>query len=188
MVLIPCKGHVVGFDLETTGLNNASPSDLNSQPYITEFYGMRIDNEFNIVDEFETFIKPPIPIPEEATKITGITDDMVKDAPSFILVMDRIIELFLGVEVSVAHNHTFDHDVLLYELRRHGHEYQFPWPPNNHCTIELSWPIENKALKLDRLYEIAVGKPRTGYTHRSRKDVKDMMRCYHWLVQQGFVK
>ena len=188
MILIPCDGHTVGFDLETTGLDQASASDLSAQPYTIEFYGVRIDNEFNVVDEFETFIKPPMPIPEEATKINRIDDSMVANAPPFIAVVDRIIELFLGVEIVVAHNATFDLSVLQYELMRHGLEFKFPWPPKNHCTIELAWPIKNKALKLDVLFEIATGGKRTGFAHRSRKDVADMMRCYYWLVQNGFVK
>jgi len=188
MIVLPFEGDAVILDTETTGLLKPSAADLSTQPYITEFYGMRINRDGELVDEFETFIKPPIPIPEETIKITGITDEMVKDAPSFIEVVDLIISLFLGAEGMVAHNLPFDQRIILHELERHDLQYKFPWPPVHHCTVELSRPIENKAIKLDRLFEIAKGRARTGWTHRAKQDVRDLADCYVWLVRQGFVK
>lgn len=188
MIVMPFSGDFLVFDNETTGLLMPSPTALHLQPFITEFYGIRINKDWEVVDEFETFVKPPIPIPDEVVKITRITDEMVADAPTFVQVVDRIIELFLGVEVGVAHNATFDMDVIRHELERIDLQYKFPWPPKHHCTVELSKPIENKMIKLDKLYEIATGKPRQGFAHRAKKDVMDTVTCYRWLIEQGFVK
>jgi len=184
---IPRKGDTIILDNETTGLLMPSASELRLQPFITEFYGIRVDPEWNIIDEFETFIKPPIPIPEEITKITGITDEMVSNAPSFIQIADRMIELFLGAEAIVAHNATFDMDVIRHELERHDLQFKFPWPPTQDCTVELSKPIKNKFITLDALYEIATGKKRSFGSHRAKKDVMDLAVCYKWLVEKGFV-
>lgn len=174
-------------DTETTGLLAPSAAEIQLQPFITEIYIVRLNEDWEIVSEFETFMKPPIPIPEIVTKITGIDDNMVKNAPEFIEVVDDIIDIFHGSKVMVAHNLPFDHGVIKYELMRHGLEFKFPWCPVNHCTIELSQSIRNKPLKLDILYEIAFGKPRTLGSHRARKDVVDTAKCYKWLIENGFV-
>jgi DNA polymerase III epsilon subunit-like protein len=185
---IKMNGDIIIFDTETTGLLMPSAADLFSQPFLVEFYGIRVDKEWNVIDEFETFAKPPIPIPEDSIRVHNITDEMVSDAPSFIQIADRLIEFFFGVEIAVAHNATYDMGVLLHELERYDLQYKFPWPPKQHCTVEISKPIKNKMLNLDTLYEIATGKPRSGIAHRAKQDVIDLARCYKWLTEQGFVK
>jgi DNA polymerase III alpha subunit (gram-positive type) len=182
------KGDIVIFDTETTGLLAPSVSDINMQPYITEFYGVRISPDWDVVGEFESFIKPPVPIPEIVTKITGITDDMVANAPTFIEVYDDLVELYFGARTLVAHNAPFDVGVINWQLVRHGLERKFPWPPQHHCTIELSHPIKNKPLKLSVLHEIATGNPHFEGAHRAKHDVMATVRCYKWLLEQGFIK
>jgi len=61
------------FDLETTGLNKVSDK-------IIEIGAVKIENG-KIIQSFSSFINPQIPIPEQASKINGITDNDVKDAP-----------------------------------------------------------------------------------------------------------
>lgn len=56
-----------------------------------------------IVDEFSMLVNPGIPIPEISTDITGITDDMVKDAPSMDVVLKEFKE-FIGDSVLMGHN------------------------------------------------------------------------------------
>ena len=158
------------------------------QPHITEFYGVRVDENWDVVSEFETFVKPPIPIPEIVTKITGITDQMVAGAPKFIEIFDGLVEFFIGARTMVAHNLPFDSGVLLNELIRHGLEHHFPWPPTWHCTVEISRPIKNKSIKLGVLHEIATGRPHVEDAHRAKSDVMALVRSYKWLVEQGFVK
>ncbi|HZK33446.1 MAG TPA: PolC-type DNA polymerase III [Tissierellaceae bacterium] len=87
------------FDIETTGL-----SPINDM--ITEIGAVKIVNN-KIVDRYNQLVNPKRPIPEFITKLTGITDEMVKDMP----VIDEVIlefDEFIEDNVLVAHNAQFD--------------------------------------------------------------------------------
>ena len=89
----------VAVDVETTGL---SPG----RDKIVEISAVRFENGVP-TEIFETLINPEKPIPPDAQRINGITDDMVKDAPT----IDRIIpafDAFVGASDIVGHNLEFD--------------------------------------------------------------------------------
>jgi len=168
------------FDLETTGLVGAKGKDQLHQPHITEFYAMQIDNNLQFVRDFDTFIKPPVPIPQHITKITGIDDVMVADAPTFLQVYKNIIEVFYCSHTVVAHNLSFDQEVIITELKRIGKEYHFPYPPIKFCTVEQSIHVKGYRLKNSELYEIATGK-QIENAHRAKNDVMATFESYKWL-------
>jgi len=85
------------FDSETTGLLEAEGTDIALQPYFTEIYAMQVDDEGNIINELDTLIKPPIPIPLFITKKFGVTDHMLKDSPTFIEVYQELVGVFFGI-------------------------------------------------------------------------------------------
>ena len=88
-----------------------------------------------IVAEFETLVNPETPIPPFIVNLTGISNEMVKDAPCFAEVAHRWLE-FAGDAVLVAHNASFDVRFLNHELSR-----VFPGRrmANSHlCTVVLS--------------------------------------------------
>lgn len=176
---------MIVFDTETTGLLKPELAEIGMQPYITELYACKVDKDFNFIGEFDTFIKPPVPISEFITKCTGIDDSMVADAPSFLQIYDDLYDFFLGETVMVAHNAMFDKGMLRWELTRHDLELSFPWPKHTVCTVELSQPIRNRRLKLTDLHEIATGRPLEN-AHRAKTDVMGLMRCFEWLVKEGF--
>lgn len=89
----------VVFDIETTGLS----SKLDK---ITEIGAVKI-SDGKIIDQFSSLINPHIPIPEKITELTGITDEMVKDAPSINEVLPKFLS-FIENKPIVAHNASFD--------------------------------------------------------------------------------
>lgn len=173
------------FDTETTGLLRPGATELWLQPFIIEIFVSKLDNDFNIVDEFETFIKTPVPVSEEITKITGITNDMVAGAPTFIEIYDDLSDFFLGEDTIVAHNCTFDINMLINDLKRHNLDHKFPWPKNQICTVEASECLENKRLTLEKLCGHAGIRYEKG--HRARNDVLMMNGCIEWLHKQELI-
>ena len=183
--------NTIVLDCETTGLPEPEIVDLNQQPYITEIYCAKLDENLEQIDEFETFVKPTyngntIPIPEHITKITGIDDSMVSDAPEFIQIYKPLAEFFQGVDTIVAHNLPFDINMLINELGRHDLEFKFPWPMNWVCTVEASHPIYNKRMKLGALYQHCTGNFLQG-AHRAKNDALPLIEIYRWLIKEGFV-
>ena len=96
-------------DLETTGLPQPNHR-------ITEVAAVLVERG-KVTDDFSTLVNPGIEIPRRIVKMTGITNEMVADAPTFDEVADPLVEL-LGRRVLVAHNGTFDINFLNGELDR----------------------------------------------------------------------
>ena len=176
---------MLAFDTETTGLLKPEPTKINLQPYIIEIYMAKLNDDFEIIDEFESFLKPPIPISEEITKITGITNDMISNAPSFPQIYKPLHKFCLGEDTIFAHNASFDITMLKNELIRMDREFLFPWPATQYCTVELSFPIQNKRMTLSQLYKFCTGKEIIN-AHRAKNDVLPMIECIKWLKTNGF--
>lgn len=179
--------NIIIFDTETTGLLKPIPTNIKFQPFITEFYACKIDKNLNFVDELETMIKPPIPISEEITKITGISDETVKNAPPFLLCYEKIYNFFKDANYVVGHNVEFDINVLHYELMRHDFDKKFCYPMNHICTIEKSYHYQNKRLKLQQLHEYLFGK-QFDSAHRAKYDVMATVRCFIEMVKRGDIE
>jgi len=178
---------IIFLDFETTGLLRAQASNLDDQPKAIEFYGLRLDDNLEFISEFETFIFPSVKIPEHITKLTGIDDKMVEAAPSFPFVYDKICDLFLGAKTVVAHNAPFDMGIMWVELSRMDKEFNFPWPPERICTVEKSYSIKNRRLKLSDLHEMMTGEKHKEGAHRAKHDVFALVRCYKGLKERGLI-
>jgi DNA polymerase-3 subunit epsilon len=121
--------YTVFLDLETTGL---SPRDDG----ITEI-GVIVLREGEAPREWSTLVKPPRPIPPEIAAMTGITNEMVRDAPRFAEVAPRLAELLEGA-VLVAHNARFDYAFLKQAFAREGLAFFVP----TLCTARLARELE----------------------------------------------
>lgn len=121
------KTKFVVVDLETTG-NNPKKGDRIIQ------IGAVVIEEGEIIDRFSSFINPEIEIPVFIQQFTGITNDMVADAPFFSSVAPKIME-FLNDAYFVAHNVPFDLSFLQYELELSGYN-SFTGPIID--TVELA--------------------------------------------------
>jgi len=178
--------NIVFADTETTGLLKPSPARLATQPSIIELYACKVDENFNMLGEFSTFIRVDQELEPIITKITGITDEMLMDQPYFAEIYPGFAKFMTGTDMLVAHNVSFDAGMFRVDLERIGMLLQFPWPRHQLCTVEQSMSIKGRRLKLDELHEIAVGRPMEN-AHRARDDVHAMIRSFIWLVQQGLV-
>lgn len=105
----------VVFDLETTGLSAA-------ENHIIEIGAVKI-KEGKVIEEYNTFVNPGCPIPSKITELTGITDEMVADAPGFEQVFDGFCEFCGNDTIMVAHNANFDIGFLRAEAERIGRHF-----------------------------------------------------------------
>lgn len=100
------------YDTETTGIKSDRDRIIEIAAYDPE-----LDRTF------ESFVKPGIPIPPDATAVHNITDEMVADAADFSVVGQQFIEFCEGDTVLIAHNNDgFDVHFLRAEYKRHGLE------------------------------------------------------------------
>jgi DNA polymerase-3 subunit epsilon len=102
------------------------------------------------VSRWSTLVNPGQPIPPFIQSLTGITDEMVRHAPTFASLAGELLERLDG-RLFVAHNASFDRGFLRGEFQRAG----FAFNPDVLCTVKLSralWPHE-KRHGLDALIE-----------------------------------
>jgi DNA polymerase III epsilon subunit family exonuclease len=165
-------GFVV-FDLETTGAKTPPCR-------VTEIGAYRV-LKGEIVEEFHTLVNPETPIPFFISLLTGITDDMVKDAPKFAEVADAFLR-FIGDSILVAHNAGFDMRFLNHEVGRLYEDYTIGNP--SLCTVQLSRKllpdIENHKLKtLAEHYSVALVNH-----HRANEDAHATARIFIHLLDE----
>jgi DNA polymerase-3 subunit epsilon len=115
---------------------------------ITEIAAVLVRGEA-ITDVYETLVNPRRPIPPWVTALTNISWSMVKDAPPFEAVCDRVIEM-LGGHVFVGHNARFDWSFLCAEVERaSGRSLEGP----RLCTVRLARKVlpQLRRRSLDRV-------------------------------------
>lgn len=101
------------FDTETTGL------DPLLGDRVIEIAALELENDLPTGRHFHRFVHPGRDIAEDATRVHGITLDMLRDAPRFEEIVDELLD-FLGDGPLIAHNAPFDFGFLDAELARAG--------------------------------------------------------------------
>jgi hypothetical protein len=166
----------VVLDLETSG---GSPS-LGA--HITEIGAVKIRGG-EIVGQFQTFINPGTPIPYFITALTGITDEMVFEAPRINEVFPSLLE-FLGPEnetVFVAHNAPFD----LSFLKAAAVLHEFRWP--KFVVIDTA-KLARRVLSREEVSDCKLGTLANFFnatvspTHRALDDVLATVDVLHGLI------
>lgn len=112
-------------DVETDGGNMRNGK-------ITEV-AIYIHNGIEVVNSFTTLVNSETNIPYFITRLTGINNDMIRDAPKFYEIAKDIVKITEGMTF-VAHNSAFDYGMIKSEFKQLGFSYK----RNTLCTVKLS--------------------------------------------------
>lgn len=116
-------------DIETTGGNAAGSR-------ITEI-AIVIHDGTQLLDRWETLINPEREIPKPIFALTGIDNDMVREAPVFAAVAHKVYDMLCD-RIFVAHNVNFDYSFVRHQLLESG----FQWSARKLCTVRASRKIK----------------------------------------------
>ena len=131
----------VVFDLETTGFNP-------HHNQIIEIGATKIEGG-EITDSYQTFVNPDGHVPERITELTGITNEMVADAPALQDAMEEFLD-FVGEATLVAHNLSFDLGFIEDKLKRLGKD-EICNPALDTLNLSRALVPELKTYKLNKL-------------------------------------
>ncbi|MGB7787064.1 MAG: exonuclease domain-containing protein [Salinimicrobium sp.] len=162
-------------DIETTG-------GKYNEEGITEIAVYKFDGH-KVVDQFISLVNPEIPIQPFVIGLTGINNEMLRNAPKFYEVAKRIVEITEGTTI-VAHNAKFDYRILRTEFSRLGFEYE----RQSLCTVELSKKLipGQKSYSLGKLVR-ALGIPLSD-RHRASGDAQATVKLFKMLLAKDSAK
>ena len=157
-------------DIETTG--NGVKGNR-----ITEISIFKYDGH-EVIDEFTSLVNPQCPIPAFITGLTGIDNDMVRNAPLLEEIIPQINAITADT-IFVAHSVNFDYNVIKNEFKLLGHDFS----RKKLCTVRLS----RKLLPGFNSYSLgkltaALGIPLTD-RHRARGDAHATVLLFHKLLR-----
>ncbi|MDC7997857.1 exonuclease domain-containing protein [Gilvibacter sediminis] len=156
-------------DIETTG-------GKYNEEGITEIAIYKFDGH-EVVDQFISLVNPERKIQPFVVNLTGINNEMLRNAPKFYEVAKRIIEITEGC-ILVAHNAQFDTRILRTEFDRLGYDYQ----RESLCTVELSKKLipDMPSYSLGKLVR-SLGIPLSD-RHRAAGDAKATVSLFKLLL------
>jgi len=158
-------------DVETTG------GKFNEEG-VTEVAIHRFDG-VDIVDSFISLINPEKEIQPFVVNLTGINNNMLRNAPKFYEVAKRIIEI-MEDSVMVAHNSSFDYRIMKNEFKELGYDFEIP----TLCTVELSKKLfpDQESYSLGKLCR-SIGIP-VSDRHRANGDALATLKLFEVLLQK----
>ena len=156
-------------DLETTGFSPRLEK-------ITEI-GIMKYQDGKVIDKFSCFVNPEKSIPPRVVEVTGITDDMVRNAETIDKVFPKLLE-FIKDSVLVAHNAEFDVGFLRHFARELGYEFDFTYLD----TLSLAYELfpEYKTYKLGRIAKNLGIK--VDVAHRALDDVDTTVKVFKVML------
>jgi DNA polymerase III alpha subunit (gram-positive type) len=180
------------FDTETTGLTKNRTVKLDLQPEIIEFTGLLVDLKTGKAKKtLDLLVKPSKPLSDTPafgekktiTDITGITNAMLMDAQYMDQQFDSIVKLIESSPVVIAHNASFDKEMIDIEAQRLGRVVKWP---RVICTVEQTLHLKGHRLTMTKLYQELFGEAFAG-AHRSRADVEALVRICVELFKRGII-
>lgn len=162
-------------DIETTG-------GKYNEEGITEIAIYKFDG-LKVVDQFISLVNPEQPIQPFVVNLTGINNEMLRNAPKFYEVAKRIVEITKDC-ILVAHNAKFDYRILRTEFRRLGFEYE----RKSLCTVELSQKLipGQPSYSLGKLVR-SLGIPLSD-RHRASGDAQATIKLFKMLLAKDVEK
>ncbi len=149
------------FDIETTGLSAATCK-------ITEIGAVIVKNG-EVLRRFNSFVNPGVPIPQNIVELTGITDEMVADAPKIDSVLRDFFD-FVGERMLVAHNASFDTGFIRQAAEECGMPFENPYLD----TVAVS-RFMNPDLKNHKLDTLAKYYKLGAFNHHRASDDAEML-------------
>ncbi len=160
------------FDIETTGLSAVHER-------ITEIGAVKIKNG-EVIDSFCTFVNPQKIIPSKITELTGITNDMVKEAPTEEMAIKNFFNFCGNDSVLVAHNATFDISFIKAACKRLNLELNYTYIDTVPICRALLTNIRN--VKLDTV--VSYLKLPSFNHHRASDDAKALADVFNALLKR----
>jgi len=162
-------------DIETTG-------GMAKRDRITEI-AIVVTDGYQIIDKYQSLINPERSIPPEITRITGITNEMVEDAPRFYEIAKDVI-LMTENRVFIAHNVMFDYGFIREEFASLGYTFTRELL----CTVRLSRKVfpglKSYSLgNLIRHFNISVND-----RHRAMEDTLATVKIFHMIAQSDILE
>lgn len=162
-------------DIETTG-------GKYNEEGITEIAVYKFDGQ-RVVDQFISLVNPEIPIQPFVVGLTGINNEMLRNAPKFHEVAKRVVEITSEC-ILVAHNANFDYRILSTEFRRLGYDYE----RRTLCTVELAQKLipGQQSYSLGKLTR-SLGIPMSD-RHRADGDAQATVKLFKILLAKDTEK
>jgi len=162
-------------DIETTG-------GKYNEEGITEIAIYKFDGQ-KVVDQFISLVNPEQDIQPFVVNLTGINNEMLRNAPKFYEVAKRIVEITSDC-ILVAHNAKFDYRILRTEFRRLGFEFE----RKSLCTVELSKKLipDLPSYSLGKLVR-SLGIPLSD-RHRAAGDAQATIKLFKMLLAKDVEK
>lgn len=172
------------FDTETDDLIRTLAAKIDRQPQILSLDYDVVNLKDGVSQSKNAFLfKPTRSITEEMTKIHGISDETVKDAPRFSERSYLLKKIFEETPIVIAHNAKFDVDMVNIEMQRC--DITVRWP-RVLCTVEQTIWLQGYRLSLTNLYKELFGTEFEG-AHSSEGDVAALTKCCVELFKRGWL-
>lgn len=165
-------GTFVAYDLETTGIRP-------TMDRILEIGAVRVEN-FQMKEEFQTFVNPGRAIPERIVSLTGITDDMVKDAKMPETAVLEFLK-FCGDDIILGHNLIFDYSFIKVQAVSMGETFEKEGIDTLKIARKLCTDLKSRSLScLCEHFEIL-----NEHQHRAIDDAKATVQLYLKLCERA---